>query len=110
LAKTAALVALSIITIGFGVPALSIYYSVFYGFNSILAGIVIIVALTIAGGLGFFGIVTGPLGHVDFGGPSAAEKEKLNMMRAHQRATLEELDDIITILKDIRDVLKATEQ
>jgi len=32
------------------------------------------------------------------------------MLRAHQRATLEELDDIIEVLKEIRDMLKAAQE
>lgn len=107
--KTAALIALSTIAIGLGVPALCLYLSVFYGFSYIVAGIIAIVSLLIAGAIGFFGIVSGPLGE-RFEGPSASERQKLNMMRAHQRATLEEFDDIIAVLEEIRDVLKAVEE
>jgi len=110
LAKTAALIALTVIAIGFGVPAVCVYYSVYHGFNYVVAGILAFFAIFVALALGVVGIAVGPLGQVDFGGPSASEREKLNMMRAHQRATLEELDDIIAILKEIRDILRAAEQ
>lgn len=110
MAKTAALVALSIIALGFGVPAICIYYCVHQGFNIILAGIIAIIALAMAGVIGFFGIIMRPLGQLEPGGISSSEREKLNMLRAHQRATLEELDDIIAILKEIRDVLRAAQE
>lgn len=110
MAKTAALIALAVVAIGFGVPIACIYFSVYHEFNVVLAGIITIVALVIAGGIGFFGIVTGPLGELGSEGVSASEREKLNMMRAHQRATLEEMDDIIAVLRDIRDVLKTAEE
>jgi hypothetical protein len=38
------------------------------------------------------------------------EKEKLNVLRADQRATLEELDDIVAILREIRDVLRTAQE
>jgi ribosomal protein L30/L7E len=40
----------------------------------------------------------------------SSEREKLNLLRAHQRATLEELDDVIDMLKEIRDLLKAAHE
>jgi len=82
---------------------------VYHGFNYVAASIVTIGALVIAGGIGIVGIVLGPLGQM-FEGPSSSEREKLSTMRAHQRATLEELDDIIALLEEIRDVLKAVEE
>ena len=39
-----------------------------------------------------------------------SEREHLKLLRAHQRATLEEFDDIAAILKEIRDLLKAVEK
>ncbi|HXX87412.1 MAG TPA: hypothetical protein VEH86_03080 [Candidatus Acidoferrum sp.] len=105
------LTALSIILIGFGVPAICVYSSVNYGFNSILAGIVAIFALIIAGILAALGVIFGFVQH-DANVSSAItseDKEKLNLLRADQRATLEELDDIVTILKEIREVLKTAQ-
>lgn len=107
--RTATLIALSVIAIGLGVPAVCFYYTVYHAFNFIAAAIIAIVAIISAGSIGIIGIVTGPLGQV-FEGLSNSEKRKLDMMRAHQRATLEELDDIIAILREIRDVLKAVEE
>ena len=107
--KTAALIAFSTIVIGLGVPALCLYSSVYYGFSYVAAGITAIGALIIAGSIGIVGIVLGPLGQLSEG-PSASERQKLSMMRAHQRATLEELDDLVSILEEIRDLLRAVEE
>jgi hypothetical protein len=99
---------LSTVAIGLGVPVASIYFSVYHGFNWLVAGVIGFFALIIAGVLGVVGFLasTGEIHE----GISTSEREKLNMMRAHQRATLEELDDIIAILREIRDILKAAEQ
>jgi len=109
MAKTSILTALSIILLGFGVPTVSIYFSVFHGFNFIIAGLIAMLAMIVAGILVVVGIA---LGHEEL--PSEkikpSEREKLNLLRAHQRATLEELDDVIDILKEIRDLLKATQE
>jgi hypothetical protein len=112
MARTSILTALSIILIGFGVPAICVYSSVKYGFNSILAGIVAIFALIVAGILAALGLIFGYTQHDDnmSSAITADEKEKLNLLRADQRATLEELDDIVTILKEIRDVLKTAQE
>jgi len=107
--KSATLIALSAIAVGFGVPAVCVYSTIYYGFNFIMAGILAAIALLTAGAITVVGIVLGPLAQ-SFEGPSISEREKLGAMRAHQRATLEELDDIIDVLKEIRDALKAAEE
>ncbi len=106
--KTALLLTISIVALGFGTPAVCVYYSVYYGFNSIIAGLVSIASIIMAGGIGFFGIVQGPLGSMSFEGLSESDKRKLDLMRAHQRATLEELDEMVELLREIRDLLKTT--
>jgi len=109
--RTSILTAMCIILLGFGVPAVCIYSSVQYGFNSILAGIVAIFALIVTGVLVIVGMGIG-LGQSEIMRDTIApeEKEKLNALRADQRATLEELDDIVAILKEIRDVLKTAQE
>lgn len=108
--KTSAiLIGLSVIAIGLGVPGACVYATIFYGFNNVIAAIVAIAGIIVAGGIATVGIVLGPLGQV-FDEPSSAERERLRSMRAHQRATLEELDDIISVLGEIRDALKAVEE
>jgi hypothetical protein len=106
--RTSVLTALCIILLGFGVPAICVYSSVQYGFNSIVAGVIAALALLVAGALAVIGIAIGSESVSDLVSPS--EREKLNALRADQRATLEEMDDIVTILKEIRDVLKAAEE
>ncbi|MEM3580500.1 MAG: hypothetical protein QXH40_00670 [Candidatus Bathyarchaeia archaeon] len=109
MARASILTALTIILLGFGVPAISIYSSVFHGFNVIVAGLVAIFALIVAGVLVIIGLAMGseelPSTKV-----KPSEMEKLNLLRAHQRATLEELDEIIVVLREIRDVLKAAQE
>ncbi|MCD6154928.1 MAG: hypothetical protein J7J22_04070 [Candidatus Verstraetearchaeota archaeon] len=101
----ASMVALIIIMIGFGVPAISIYYSVKYNFNSIVAVVISIFALIGGGVLGVLAIEQNLFEDYSIG-LKTSTLDKLNLLRAHQRATLEELDDIIDVLKEIRDVLK----
>jgi hypothetical protein len=109
--RTSILTALCIILLGFGVPVICIYSSVQYGFNSILAGIIAIFALIVTGVLVIVAMGIG-LGQSEIMRDAIApeEKERLNALRADQRATLEELDDIVAILKEIRDVLKTAQE
>lgn len=107
--KTSTWIALSVIAIGLGVPAVSVYSFIYFGFSYIVAGIIAAIALFAAAGIAIVGIVLGPLGQL-FEGPSISERQKLDAMRAHQRATLEELDDIIDVLKEVRDVLRSVEE
>jgi hypothetical protein len=108
-AKATILTALMIILLGFGIPALSIYFSVFYGFNFIVAGLVAIFALIVAGLLIVIGLALG-FGESHYEKIKPSEMERLNLLRAHQRATLEELDEIIVILREIRDVLRTAQE
>lgn len=103
------MVGLSTIAIGLGVPAACLYATVFYGFNNVTAAIVAIAGIIIGGGIGVVGIILGPLGQT-FDDTSRADRERMRAMRSHQRATLEELDDVIAVLGEIRDVLKAVEE
>jgi len=100
---------LSVIFIGAGVPIASIYYTVNYGLNFVAAIFISFFAILCAGILGFFIFV---FVFEERGSDllseemSPKDRDKLNLLRAHLRATLEELDEINVILKDIRDVLK----
>jgi ABC-type protease/lipase transport system fused ATPase/permease subunit len=109
MARTSVLTALCVILIGFGVPTVCIYFSVFYGFHFIVAGIIAALALIVAGVLAILGMTIGNE-EVPSESIKPSEREKLNLLRAHQRATLEELDDLVDVLKEIRDVLKATQE
>jgi hypothetical protein len=82
---------------------------VFHGFNFIVAGIIALLALIVAGILAIIGIAIGSE-EVPSETIKPSEREKLNLFRAHQRATLEELDDIIEVLKEIKDVLKSAQE
>lgn len=104
--KTLTATAIFVVAIGFGIPALTLYYVVHYAFNSIIAGIIIFISIAAACVLGIVGMAISTE-EIEHGGLSSSEVEKLNMMRAHQRATLEEMDEIINLLKEIRDLLKS---
>jgi len=96
------------IAIGFGVPVACLFY-LNQGLNTLIAGIISGVAIFFAFILGVVtieeGLRHGPVQYAD-----SAETEKLNILRASQRATLEELDGIIVLLKEIRDTLLAAEK
>jgi NADH:ubiquinone oxidoreductase subunit K len=111
MARTSILTALCIILLGFGVPAISIYSSVRYDFSSIVAGIIAVFALVVAAALAVVGMgLSWELNDMTSNAITPEEKEKLNLMRADQRATLEELDDVVAILREIRDVLKTAQE
>jgi ABC-type protease/lipase transport system fused ATPase/permease subunit len=57
--RTSLLTALCIILIGFGVPIVCVYFSVMYQFNSLVAGIIALLALIVAGILAIIGIAIG---------------------------------------------------
>lgn len=107
--RVSILTALCVTLMGFGVPAMCVYLSVYHGFNVIVAGIVASLALIVAGTLTVIGIILS-VGERPMESLKLHERERLNMVRAHQRATLEELDDIIVVLKEIRDLLKAAQE
>jgi hypothetical protein len=109
MARTTALTALCIILLGFGVPAISVYSSVQYGFNYIVAGLISILALMVAGVLAVIGIAIGSE-EIHLEDMKPAERDKINLLRAHQRATLEKMDDMIDVLKQIIELLKAAQE
>jgi hypothetical protein len=108
--KISVLTALLVLVIGFGIPAFTFYFTAYHGFDSLIAGIIIFIALIVALTFGILGITISSE-ELDYGGGlSSSEREKLNMMRASQRATLEEIDDVLEVLKEIRDLLKAAQE
>jgi hypothetical protein len=109
MARTTVLTALCIILLGFGVPAICVYSSIQYGFNFIVAGLISALALIVAGVLAVIGIAIGSE-EIHLEDMKPTERDKMNLLRAHQRATLEEMDDMIDVLKEIRDLLKAAQE
>ncbi len=106
---SAFLITMVIIGIGLGVPVSTIYFMVKYHFNEIIAGIICIAAIgaaflisAVSIGEGLFESISDTSSRVD--------REKLNLMRAHQRAMLEEFDELIEILKEIKDLLKGVQE
>ena len=90
------------IAMGLGVPAVSMHY-----LDPLTASIISGLAILFALGLGVVTLTTG----IEQLPPEIdkSEREQLKLLRAHQRATLEELDDVIAVLKEIRDILKSVE-
>jgi hypothetical protein len=103
------MITLSAIAIGLGVPGICLYASLFYGFNYVAAAIVAFMAVLVGGGIVIVGVTTGPLGKT-FDDSGRIERHKLRVLRDNQQATLEELDDIVDVLGEIRDVLKSVEE
>ena len=106
---SSALIALSAIAIGLGVPGICLYANIFYGFNFYAASAVAIMAVIIGGGIAIVGVVEGPLGRV-FDDSGRMDRQRIRALRDHQRENLEELDGIIGVLSEIRDLLKAVEE
>ena len=106
---SSALIVLSAIAIGLGVPGICLYASLFYGFNFLAAAAVAFMAVLVGGGIAIVGVVQGPLGRV-FDDSGRVERQRLRMLREQQRATLDELDGIVGVLGEIRDLLKAVEE
>jgi hypothetical protein len=104
------MITLSAIAIGLGVPGICLYASLFYGFNYVAAAIVAFMAVLVGGGIVIMGVVEGPLGRVMFEDSGRIDRHKLRVLRENQQATLEELDDIVDVLGEIRDVLKSVEE
>ena len=98
---------LSTISIGLGVPFVCFYFVVNYGFDYWIAGIISFVAVIVGGGIIIVGMTAGPLSEEDDYGE--VDRERLRMFRNQQKAALVEMDDMITILSEIRDALKSEE-
>ena len=100
---------LSVMLMGAGVPIASVYCTIKYGFDPVAATLISFFAVLFAWVLGFFLFVFVFKSHASDilrEEMSPRDREKLNLLRSHLRATLEELDEIKVLLGDIRDVLK----
>lgn len=91
------------IVIGLGVTV-AVLYAMANGLNDILGTIVMVVSLLIALALGVVGM------GVSYAMPDAGREEDLalKMLRASQRAMVEELDEVVTLLGEIRNALRNT--
>ena len=100
---------LTVMLIGAGVPIASIYCTIKYGLNIVAAAVISFFAVLCAGVLGFFlfaFVFSDHASDILREEMSPRDREKLNLLRSHLRATLDELDEIKVLLGDIRDVLK----
>ena len=106
--KNADLIAMTSIAIGLGVPAISLWASYTYGLNTMFTVILSGVAVVIGASIALTGVVLGPLGSDD--GSYSYDRQRLEILRETNRSTLEEIDDIVKVLEEIRDALKAVEE
>jgi len=109
MSRNPTLITLAATAIGFGVPAVTLYLTVYYGLNLWVAGILSGIAIIMGTVVAIVGVAIGPLGH-SYDDLSASDSQRLGQMRAHQKATLEEMDEIIVVLEEIRDTLKVVEE
>lgn len=100
-----------ILALGMGLPYVALNYMVFHGLSPWI-GVPLAIFGILGAGLAII-IGLGMMGEVQFSSWSEKDKiqlrllsEKISAYRARQRAMLEELDEIVSILKEIRDVLK----
>ena len=106
--KNAELIAITSIAIGVGVPAICLWASYTYGLNTMLAVILSGVAVVVSALIALTGVTLGPLGSDD--GSSSYDRQRLEILRESNRSTLEEIDDIVKVLEEIRDALKLVEE
>jgi len=100
-----------VVALGFGLPYVALNYMVFHGLSPWI-GVPLAIFGMLGAGLAII-IGLGMMGEIQFSSWSEKERiqlrllsEKINAYRARQRAMLEELDEMVTILREIRDVLK----
>ena len=106
----AVIVGLTVIALGVVFPMFLIHYMVVYGLVWYVALPLIVLSLIGAGILGVVGFAI-VLESEPIKTPKSDRllAEKLRIMRARQRALLEELDEIVELLREIRDILKSVE-
>lgn len=101
------LATIMVVALGLGVPVACMYFTVERGFSSMLSTIIALASIGSALTIGFFAVIEGALS------PSTGEdveaRRRLDLLRASHRAMLEELDEIVSLLREIRDVLRGVE-
>lgn len=92
------------IAIGVFVPAAALL-EMRSGLDAIMGTIIVLAALLVAGGLGVVGLAMTTTAEQERG----SSYETARTLRASQRAMLEEMDDVVALLEEIRDALKGPE-
>jgi aromatic ring-opening dioxygenase LigB subunit len=106
--KNAELIAITSIAIGVGVPAICLWASYTYGLNTMYAAVLSGVAVVVSALIALTGVALGPLGSDD--GSGSYDRQRLEILRESNRSTLEEIDDIVKVLEEIHNALKAVEE
>ncbi len=101
--KTQLLMLVPSALIGLGLPV-AVLFAIVSGMDALLGTIVIVISLLVAGALGVVGLgVTTALP-----GTGGGEDETARTLRASQRAMIEEMDELVDLLSQIRDTLRST--
>ncbi len=90
------------IAIGVGVPV-AVLFTIGHGLDALLGTIVIVFSLLVAGALGIVGMGISTA-VTDM---SAGDDQTVKTLRASQRAMLEEMDQVVELLENIRDTLRS---
>ena len=98
------------IALGLGVPYVSLYYMIYSNLSGWIAVPLSVLGILVAAAICIVGL--GIMEDLPFSTSSSARErvlvERINAYRARQRAMLEELDEISSILKEILKVLKTS--
>lgn len=89
---------IAVVLMGGLVPVAAIYATT-HGLNIILAAIVVIAGLGSAVALGVVGMGVG------FASGDDHDRERLRILRASNRAMIEEMDEMVKLLSEVRDYL-----
>ncbi len=90
------------IAIGVAVPV-AVLFTIGHGLDALLGAIVIVFSLLVAGALGIVGL---GISATDTDVP-AGDDQTVKTLRASQRAMLEEMDQVVELLENIRDTLRS---
>ena len=96
-----------VIALGLVLPWALIDYTVKYGLSAWISISLSVLGIILAGIIGIVGIST--YEDLDYSTSSSEDilREKIKYYRARQRAMLEDLDEIIVVLKDIAGILES---
>ena len=100
-----------VVAMGFGVPYAAIHYMTFHGLSPWIGAPLAVLAMIGAGIVAVVGLGVMEDLPLDLGSSERERllRERIEAYRARQRAMLEELDEIVSLLREIRDVLRGVE-
>ncbi len=98
----------SVIAIGFGVPYFSLRAVITHAIPEWMGLIIAVAAILSSAILGIVCYATAATAFEELSSPQREREleHKLKVYRARQRALLEEFDEIVSLLREMRDILK----